>query len=67
MTSTTVEDWAKSLSDEGVVTLCNALNEILNGPDAIEEWEFESRVGVTREQALSLLSDLTRITKSIQQ
>lgn len=33
----------------------NALNEVLNGPEAIEEWEFETRMGGTRDEVRSLL------------
>ena|SRR5947209_7427214 len=32
-----------------------ALNEILNGPQAIPEWEFQLRMGVTRDEALGLM------------
>lgn len=38
-----------------LATLNNALNEILNGPDAIPEWEFHTRVGSQRSDALELL------------
>lgn len=40
----------------GLVT--NALNELLHGPDAIEEWEFVSRMGRQRDQARALLHRL---------
>lgn len=36
------------------MTLANALNEILNGPEAIEDWEFQTRVGVNRDEAKRL-------------
>jgi hypothetical protein len=39
-----------------VLALNNALNEVLHGPDAIEEWEFATRMGVTREGAKALLA-----------
>ncbi|VXB97948.1 conserved hypothetical protein [Microbacterium sp. 8M] len=39
------------LSADDRRTVLNALNEILHGPDAIEEWEFHTRIGVTREEA----------------
>lgn len=29
-----------------LVLLNNALNEICNGPNAIEEWEFHTRLGL---------------------
>ena len=34
----------------------NALNEILHGPEAIPESEFEPRVGFTRSSAQALLA-----------
>lgn len=36
--------------DELLVT-AGALNEILHGPEAIEEWEFQTRTGFEREEA----------------
>jgi CCR4-NOT transcriptional regulation complex NOT5 subunit len=33
----------------------NALNELLNGPEAIEEWEFHTRMGGHRDQVEALL------------
>jgi len=36
----------------------NALNEVCHGPDAIEEWEFHTRMGVERSEAKALLDGL---------
>jgi hypothetical protein len=33
------------LTEHEIVIASNAINEICNGPDAIEEWEFGLRVG----------------------
>ena len=33
----------------------NALNEVLNGPEAIPEWEFDTRMGSSRDEAEVLL------------
>ncbi|MBD3781853.1 MAG: hypothetical protein IE926_02685 [Micrococcales bacterium] len=33
----------------------NALNEVLHGPDAIEEWEFHARMGGDPDQVQALL------------
>lgn len=49
---------AVRLSSDEIATLNNALNEILYGPDAIEELEFQTRVGVTRSEAERLLDAL---------
>jgi hypothetical protein len=49
------------LSQDELRALTGALNEICNGPSAISEWEFQTRVAVTRgeaEQLLHALSDL---------
>lgn len=39
------------LSADDRMAVLNALNEVLNGPDAIEEWEFALRMGVSRDEA----------------
>jgi hypothetical protein len=33
----------------------NALKEVLGGPHAIDEWEFYSRMGGTRDEVRTLL------------
>lgn len=38
------------LSANDRLAILNALNEVLHGPDAIEEWEFQTRIGVSREE-----------------
>ena len=38
------------LSRDELVWINNALNEVLNGPEAIEEWEFHARLGGDRQQ-----------------
>lgn len=42
-------------SPDEIRILSSSLNEILHGPHAIEAWEFQTRVGVTRDEASSLL------------
>ena len=49
------------LRRDEVITLNNALNEILNGPDAIDEWEFHTRVGATQAEATALLDAIARL------
>src|SRR6185437_5970466 len=44
-----------SLEQEALRVLHQALNEVCNGPDAIEAWEFPPRIGVERDEALALL------------
>jgi hypothetical protein len=50
-----------TLSHEDLVLIQNALNEILNGPGAIEAAEFETRAGSTVAYARDLLARLTVI------
>jgi hypothetical protein len=52
------------ITADEINTLQNALNEILQGPEAIEEWEFQTRVGVTREEARELLDALARLPRN---
>ena len=47
-----------------VVAMANALNEVLHGPDAIEDWEFHTRMGVEREEAKRLLEKLSATLRS---
>ncbi|MBA4248690.1 MAG: hypothetical protein C0444_10410 [Microbacterium sp.] len=56
------EDWLASdqyvLGVDDVTVIVNALNEVLHGPEAVEDWEFETRLGVTRAAALETLRRL---------
>ncbi|GAA4975553.1 hypothetical protein GCM10023225_15830 [Kineococcus glutinatus] len=47
------------ISGADLVVLHNALNEVLHGPDAIEEWEFQIRLGLDRDEAVLLLARLS--------
>jgi hypothetical protein len=49
------------LSDDELRTINNALNEICGGPEAIDEAEFHTRVGATRDDALRLLASIQRL------
>jgi hypothetical protein len=50
-----------SISREDARIASQALNEVLHGPDAIEEWEFGLRMGTSREAAKELLERLGRL------
>ena len=41
-------------SEAELTTLINALNEVCNGPDALEDLEFQRRIGSDRSEVLSL-------------
>lgn len=45
------------LTRNELLTLNQALNEICDGPDAIEPWEFHARMGVKRDEATALLAE----------
>lgn len=46
------------LDGDDVRAIVCALNEVLHGPDAVEEWEFRSRLGVDRTRALRTLQQI---------
>lgn len=52
------ESLTLNFSRQEMVILNNALNEILNGPDAIPESEFHTRVGVQRSEAVELFREI---------
>lgn len=39
------------LTADDLLAINNALNEVCHGPDAIAEWEFQTRMGVDRAAA----------------
>jgi len=55
--STDRADAAFAFTRDELVLLNNALNEVCNGA-AIEDWEFSTRLGADRSEALSLLRQL---------
>jgi hypothetical protein len=52
------------LTRDELVAINSALNEVLHGPDAIEEREFSTRRGVTRREAKDLLAELRFLSTS---
>jgi hypothetical protein len=53
-----------SVSEEELILLCNALNEVCNGLDVDE---FDTRMGATLDKARQLLDDLSKITDVVLQ
>jgi hypothetical protein len=43
------------LQRDELLAVNNALNEVLNGPDSIEDWEFHTRMSVGPAEARALL------------
>lgn len=52
------------LSIDDLVLINNALNEILNGPGAIEPRQFQTRTGAAVAQAENLLSRINSVIES---
>jgi hypothetical protein len=50
-----IETWASSINKDDLLLINNALNEIINGPDAIADYEFQTRTGVEFKEAEKLL------------
>lgn len=54
-----LEEWLARdeylLSEDDRTAIVNALNEVLNGRDALDDWEFQTRLGVPRASALQTL------------
>jgi hypothetical protein len=49
------------LTDDELLAVNSALNELLNGPDAIKDTEFLSRVGVSKDVVGELLEKIHRL------
>ena len=47
-----------ALEREELRVLRQALNEVCNGPDAIEAWEFHPRMGVEKREGIALLDQV---------
>jgi hypothetical protein len=45
------ETFDVQISREELTTLWNALNEVIGGAQPIEEWEFQTLIGVSRDEA----------------
>jgi hypothetical protein len=52
------------ISQTDLTTLANALNEVIGGAQPIEEWEFQTLIGVTRDEAKAVLTSLSRLLQS---
>ena len=49
------------LQRSDLILIANAINEVLNGPEAVEDWEFQTRLGVSRDEARRLLDEVQRV------
>jgi len=47
------------LTADDLLAINSALNEVCHGPDAIPDWEFQTRMGVDRESAKATLSRIS--------
>lgn len=51
------------LTADELTAINNALNEVCHGPDAIPEWEFQTRMGVERAEAQRILDRIRLILR----
>jgi hypothetical protein len=51
------------LTKDKAIVLAQALNEICNGSDAIEEFEFHARMGATKDEVSKLAEELKEYIK----
>ena len=51
------------LTQDKAIILAQALNEICNGPDAIEDFEFHARMGATKDEVIKLADELDEYIK----
>ena len=49
-----MDDASPPFNRADLVAMANSLVEVLYGPDAIEEWEFQTRIGATRPEVEAL-------------
>ena len=61
-----IMQWAEALDDDDLLLINNALNEIINGRNAIDESAFQARTGVEREHARDILADVNELFQKIQ-
>lgn len=58
-----LEEWLARdeyvLGADDRLAIVNALNEVLHGPDAVDDWEFQTRLGVPRASALHTLLSIS--------
>ena len=62
--NTSQESVELALNRDEVLILHNALNELCNGPSALDEEEFHSRTGVEKQFAIATLDELGRVDLS---
>jgi hypothetical protein len=51
------------LTKDKAIVLAQALNEICDGPDAIEDFEFHARMGATKDEVFKLAEELNEYIK----
>ena len=56
-------DYRKDLSHQDLVVIKQALNEICNGIH-LDEWDFQTRMGVSRDVARGVLEKVRHLAKS---
>ena len=62
---TLIQEWASQISHDNLLLISSALNEILNGPGAIDGWEFQTRTGIERLEAVACQKNLRMMLEEI--
>lgn len=65
MSKNKIQKWSASLSYDDLILMSNALNEILNGSNAIEQSEFQTRTGIERDGAVQFQEKVNVLIKEI--
>ena len=55
---------AFEVTDDELLVITNSINEVLHGPDAIEDWEFQTRIGVDRHFAEKVLAKIGSVMRA---
>ena len=58
---------AFEVTDDELLVINNSINEVLHGPDAIEDWEFQTRIGVDRQFAEKVLAKIKSVMRAAEE
>ncbi|OGL24542.1 hypothetical protein A3A68_01060 [Candidatus Saccharibacteria bacterium RIFCSPLOWO2_01_FULL_48_13] len=53
------------LTKDEILLFNNSVNEILNGPSAIDDKEFHARIGLNRDEAEKILKQVGELIESL--
>lgn len=58
------KNFSLNVTKNELIAINNALNEVLNGPEAIDEEEFETRIGETKSTIQKILAQIASLLKT---